>query len=346
MRFAGARVQALLLSTVLLGGSAVAHAEPSAADIETARAEFNAGLGLRDKGDAPGALPHLLTANSLVTTPITAVELGRTQLLVGQLVEALESFMSVARIPPRPNESKNAARAREDASKLATEVEPRIPSLRVRAKAGSATPAVTIDGATISSLAANAPRKLDPGKHEVVVRAEGYVEQAQTVVLVEREARELEVVLVPSAASTTTSTALSSTTTATTTAGVAAAPGPSGDADPTAARKASPLVWIGFGVAGVGAVVGAVTGIATLGKASKVKDECPDQRCTTPAGQSDLDSAHTLGAVSTVSFALAGAGVVVGVIGLLGGSSRSESPTAAHVTPYVGLGGAGLTGSF
>lgn len=338
-------MQALLLSTVLLGGSAVAHAEPSAADIETARAEFNAGLGLRDKGDAPGALPHLLTANSLVTTPITAVELGRTQLLVGQLVEALESFMSVARIPPRPNESKNAARAREDASKLATEVEPRIPSLRVRAKAGSATPAVTIDGATISSLAANAPRKLDPGKHEVVVRADGYVEQAQTVVLVEREARELEVVLVPSAASTT-GTSLSSTTTATTTAGVAAARVPSGDADPTAARKASPLVWIGFGVAGVGAVVGAVTGIATLGKASKVKDECPDQRCTTPAGQSDLDSAHTLGAVSTVSFALAGAGVVVGVIGLLGGSSRADSPTAAHVAPYVGLGGAGLTGSF
>jgi hypothetical protein len=79
----------------------------------------------------------------------------------------------------------------------------------------------------------------------------------------------------------------------------------------------SPLVWIGFGVAVVGAGVGTFTGISAKSK----KDDalatyCNGNKCP-PAADSDLDSASTLATVSTISFVVAAVGAGVGIYGLL-----------------------------
>jgi len=66
--------------------SAVAAAEPSPADKETARGLMAEGRSGRDKGDLKGALKAFAAADSIMHVPTTGVEVARTQAALGQLV--------------------------------------------------------------------------------------------------------------------------------------------------------------------------------------------------------------------------------------------------------------------
>jgi len=103
------------------------------------------------------------------------------------------------------------------------------------------------------------------------------------------------------------------------------------------------LAYVGFSVAGVGLLVGAITGGISLSQQSTLKDECPDDVCA-PEKDDELSTAMTLGHVSTASFVVASVGAALGVIGLfVGGSGSTET---ASIRPYLGPGCAGLKGSF
>jgi hypothetical protein len=60
---------------------------------------------------------------------------------------------------------------------------------------------------------------------------------------------------------------------------------------------------------------------------------------------SKIDSFHTYGNISTVSFIVGGIGVVGGTILLLT-QPKESAPAAARVSAYVGPGSAGVTGTF
>ncbi len=92
------------------------------------------GLELRAKGDAAAALEKLKAAYALVRTPITGIELGRTFMTLGSLVEARETFLSNARIPERPEETARSKAARKDSEELAEQLRTRIPSLASRSR--------------------------------------------------------------------------------------------------------------------------------------------------------------------------------------------------------------------
>jgi hypothetical protein len=83
----------------------------------------------------------------------------------------------------------------------------------------------------------------------------------------------------------------------------------------------------------------------TLTRASALKNECPGGSCLPSA---HLSTTQTLGTVSTVAFAVGGAGLLVGVGALvLGGRDRDRDPSkTASVRPVVGLGHVGLVGGF
>src|SRR3954467_5794820 len=114
-----ARRLAIVLSLSLAASVVVtagpARAEPTAADSETALQLFKDGKALRESGDLAGALGKLRAAYALVQTPITALELGRTQMALGQLVEARDVLLTASRIPVRANESAKAGEARIEA---------------------------------------------------------------------------------------------------------------------------------------------------------------------------------------------------------------------------------------
>jgi hypothetical protein len=335
-RLVGRLLAATALSFALFATSA--HAD-NAGDLETARMLLHEGNDLRAKGDLRAALAKYVAAHAIVYTPITGLEVGRTHLLLGELVEAREALLAVGRIPVKAQESQNATAARIEADRLANELEPRIPTLRlvIEGLPPSATPTLVLDGQTLPIASVGEPRKLNPGKHHVVAKAEGMKEASTDTTLAEGESRSVTLKLEPAMATT------SSTTTSTTSSSESASrvDRPTGTTSST-----PPLVYVGFGIAAAGVVVGGVTGVLALSKGSTLKDACPDAHCG-PSQQDALHDARALGTVSTISFVVAGAGATLGVIGLLTKPSATPPPTtgvSARLT--VGLGTIGLVGSF
>jgi hypothetical protein len=115
---------ALLLSALLL--PVAAHAEPNAADLETARGLYVEGLQLRDAAKLDVSLARFKAAYALAPTPITGLELGRAHALVGDLAEAREVLLAVERMPVLPTESAKAASARVEARSLAEQLRTRL----------------------------------------------------------------------------------------------------------------------------------------------------------------------------------------------------------------------------
>src|SRR5262249_19985166 len=92
-------------------------------------------------------------------------------------------------------------------------------------------------------------------------------------------------------------------------------PGPTTDVPPPSSTPKT-LMIIGFTAAGVGLVVGGITGFLANSKKSTLSDECPNNQCP-PSAHDDLQGAKTMATLSTGGFILAGAGLTLGLIGLL-----------------------------
>lgn len=320
-----------------------ARAEPTAADLESARGLFKKGKELRAAGDLAAALEKFKAAHALAGTPITGVELGRTHMLRREWVEARDAFLAVGRIPTKANESANAKAARAEAAGLAAELEPKIPSLLVSIKGVPvADVTLTIDGVAIPTAAIDEPRRLNPGKHVVVASVTGSdAEERVEIELAEKERKTIVLELAPKPVA---PPPTSAPATATATAAPApAAPAPSVDHGTSSLRPT--LGWIGVGVAGVGIVVGTVTGLDALSRANTAKKRCVDDACP-PDVHGEVDSGRTMGNVSTAAFAIAGVGVVAAVVAFVLVPDDAPKKTGATVRPAIGLGTFGLVGSF
>lgn len=122
----------------------------------------------------------------------------------------------------------------------------------------------------------------------------------------------------------------------------------------TSSSGTNPLVYVGFGLAGVGALVGSLYGADSLHATNTAKDRCVDGRCP-PSSFDFIDQAKTSAAISNVSFGVAIVGLGLGVYGLLAkpSSSKDESAPDYHPAPpgislnvNVGPGSIALTGAF
>ncbi len=104
---------------------------------------------------------------------------------------------------------------------------------------------------------------------------------------------------------------------------------------PQPGAEASPLRTVGWVLASVGAaslVVGGVTGIMTLDRASTVKDHCDGDLACDPEGTSAASSGKTLSLVSTIT-------VIAGVVGLgAGGALLLTTSPAKKTATTIGPG--------
>jgi hypothetical protein len=308
-----------------------AHADPSASDRETARRLMAEGRERRDARDLQTALQSFQAADAIMQVPTTGVEVARTQILLGQLVEARDKLLAVVRFPRTPREPKPFAEARVRAAAMSDEIAPRIPSLRIviRGAPEGSTTKVSVDGINVATESLVEPRSVNPGHHVVIARVVGGGRREATVDVREGASQEVVLALPQQAVAQTPSSATS-------------APAP-----PPPPSRSHALAWVGFSIAGAGIATGAVTGLLAMSKlnaartAGCVGNECP------PSTYPDLDSAGTFATVSTVGFIVGGAGAALGVVGLLvGGRGSSEESTARTVTPWLGAGSAGLRGTF
>ena len=132
----------------------------------------------------------------------------------------------------------------------------------------------------------------------------------------------------------------------------AAEPATEAESPSPATRSHSPtlLTWTGVGVGVVGLVAGTVAGVMSMSKKSALQGECANDICG-PSSYADYSAANSLATVSTVGFIAAGAGAVVATITLIVGhrspGAGGAAPAAARTfQPSIGLGGAGLSGTF
>jgi hypothetical protein len=293
-------------------------------EIDMARNLMDEGDAKLERGDFRGALRSYRAAHTIMNVPTTGIDVARMEAKLGRLVEARKVALEVVRMPTKPQEPKPFVEARSDAQLLADALETRIPRLMIELKgaAVSAQIEVRIDGHTVPSEEVNSPIPVDPGKHEVSVSVSGAEPEIETVTLAETEKRTVTF----------------------------------GDGDSTSTsdkpvRRTSPLVFVGFGLGGVGLIAGAITGGMSLSRASDVEAICPGGMC---ANQAALDkakptneAAFTLANVSNVAFAVGLLGVGLGVTGLVlsrGEAKKSENAATWHV--FVAPNGAGVRGTF
>jgi hypothetical protein len=331
--------------TLALGASALLPpaearaAEPSAADRATARTLAQEGyLALRDK-DYATAADRFGRAVALVHAPTLLRDLARAQVGLGKLVDAHENYSLIIREGVAPDAPAPWVQAVADAKAEIVAIPPRLPWVTITVT-GPSDPVVTIDGVTVAAASLGVKRPADPGKHEIRAAAKGYYTAKKVVVLKEGESVNIGFELED-------------------------AP-PEADPEPVEAPVAAPVdtptepAWrkpaiiSAFAVGGAGLVLGGVTGAMALSKHSKLSTDCPGGTCGADH-KAELDSYHTVGKLSTIGFVVGGVGAAAGVVLLLvkpRSSSDVAEPTARQerkklsMTPFVGLGCAGVEGTF
>lgn len=328
--------------------SAAAQEQPQAENVAAARALGLQGIQMADSGDCKGAIEKLSRAESLYHAPSILGRLGECQVMVGQIVLGTENLNRVVREELAPTAPKAFRDAKERAKGVLNTALPKIARLTVKVDPADAKPQVTVAGTPIPAALIGVERPTDPGTHEVVIAAPGYLEQRKSVTLAEGGSQELAVILEkdPNAAAAPPPPAPPPP--------VVVAPPPAPAAD-TAPKKSNTLAYVALGVGGAGLVVGGITGFLALGKKGDLEG-CKEERCPT-SQQDTLDSAKTMATVSTVGFAVGFVGIGAGVVLLLtggGGGSASSAKThvakhewrGVHVEPWLGSDQAGLQGTF
>ena len=228
------------------------------------------------------------------------------------------------------------AEIRSECGRLLEEVETGMPTIVITAEdeAGHdiADVRVTLDGNPLVETLDGKPIPFDPGAHQLRFERSGSPPIEQKIIVKAGEKyRAVKIRFEPDGEAGASPTTGSPTDQ------------PPDSSEPAESSGISPLVYVGFAVAGVGAIVGGITGGISLSQASDLKDDCPENACAMDRGE-DIDSMMTLGHVSTVSFIVAGVGAGVAVVSLiLGGSEASET---GSIRPVLGPGFLGMGGSF
>lgn len=329
----------LVLTTLLASASAFslpsfAQEEPSSSDVAAARALGQEGVKLADAGNCAEAIDKLARAEKLFHAPTTLERLGECQVQVGKIVDGSENLNKVARETLPPNAPSAFVFAQERARKILAEAKPKIAKLKIAVAAPpDAQMSVKVDGEHVPVANLNTNRPIDPGEHVVEVSAPGYKTASGKVTLPEGGSDSIALTLEidPNAPK-----VVASPTPATTTE-------PKGDKATTSegSSRVPAYAALGLGVVGIG--VGTVFGILASGKKSDLETACPNSVCP-PGEQDTIDSGKTLGTVSTVGFIVGAVGLVAGTYLFL--TSGPKSRAAAPKPTWIGLGGAGINGTF
>jgi hypothetical protein len=322
-----------------------AHAQDQQAEnIAAARTLGIQGVQLAEAGKCNEAIEKLARAEALYHAPTILGRLGECQVNVGQIVLGSENLNKVVREQLAPNAPKAFHDAQARAKKALEAALPRISHLTVEIEPTDVDATVTVGGATVPKALIGAERPTDPGSHEVVATAQGYLPAKTNVSLSEGSRHSIKLRLEPDP----NAVAAQPAEPAVTPPPAPVTPPPA--TPPPAAESNKTPSYVLFGVGGVGIIVGSVTGLMAIQKKGEL--DCPDNECR-GSNADKLDSANTTALVSTIGFGVGIASAALGTILLFTGKSEGPGPApSAKYEPglraraFVGLGSVGVAGSF
>lgn len=321
-----------LVAAALVAVATLALAPPEAraqpVDLETKSAARKLGIDgqkLLEAGNVAGALEKFNLADSLVPAPTLGLRAARCLALLGRLVEASERYLDVTRMQLDRNAPAVMRKAQAEALAERDKLVPTLPSLDVTVEGPTgAGVTVIIDTRAVPPALLGQKRPVDPGTHRVEAkRADTTV--AREVALKLGEAGQVTLKLPP-----------------------LPVPVKIKPPDPFPYRTVG-FIGVGVGVAGL--LFGGVNGILALTTEQKLVIRCGTDRLCPPAAWPQADTFDLMRAFTTAGFIIGASGLAVGIPFLIAapGPPRpgaTETPPAARIDPWIGLGAAGVRGTF
>jgi hypothetical protein len=329
------RVSRLALALLLATAPALAQStgprrEPTAEDRATARALAAEGYQALKNGEYELAVDRFQRAEALVHAPTLLVDLARSLVGLGRLVEAHENYQLVIREGPSNTVPWSWQKAYENAVKEDAELEPRLAWITIEVY-GHDNPTVKIDGKEISSAAIGVKRAIDPGRRTIYVEAPGLIPVEKTVDLPEGASAKIALTLLEEDAP----------------------PQPpkveivTANASSSESSYKLPMM-IAFGVGAAGFVASGVTGALMLGQRSELKEQCDAERRCPSSVEGHLSKYRTYGTISAITLGVGVAGAATGLtLFLLDKKKDKERPPGrVALQPSILPGYVGVEGSF
>jgi hypothetical protein len=325
-------------------------APEESAKIEQARAAFAQGIELARQGRWVDALAELTRSNALHPHAVTTYNIGYCERSLGRYTRARKMLSKAL----ADNQASGGQELSEDltsaATKLLSEAAQQVATINVTIR--PATAALKVDGRPLELVSASGARPvasastrevgeaevapaesfdllIDPGTHEFVVSASDH-----DVTVITRSFEPGSHAAIQ----------LTGHQEPEPTAAVASPP----RALPPASKPNRAPAWIAFGVGGLGAVVGSVSGALAFAQKGRVADACPDAASCADKRRTGNREAD----ISTGSFIVFGAGAIVGtILFMTAGKQHTNSADASthakrYLRPFVGSGTLGVDGSF
>lgn len=164
----------------------------------TARAAYMEGIKLQDAGQCPEAIPRFETAQKFFAAPTHLLHLGQCQAATGKLVEASETYETLARVALAKDAPDAFRQAQEDGKAELSKIRPRIPTLKIQLTPDAKTLSslvVKLNGNAIPNEVVGLARPVNPGLYTVTVWAAGYKEASAKVEVGEGTAKAADIKL-------------------------------------------------------------------------------------------------------------------------------------------------------
>ena len=329
-----------------------AHSAAAQGDLErgAARDAANSGRAAFDAGQYEQAIDSFSHAEQLVHAPPHLLFLARSQVKLGRLVAARETYLKITREVLTAKAPKAFVDAHTAAEQEQAALEARLPSVTVKVQGASASDvSLEMDGAALPAAMIGIPLPADPGKHVFKASSASAESEPVSITVVEASKQTVTLSLHPSAGRAPSAPPPTSSQASTTL--------NSSQVKGSGLRIAS---YVSFGVGAVGLGLGTVFLLkahSTRNSADQLFASCnatsPAGKCADRTTQGQIDSkdndADGQGTLAATSLIVGGAGLAAGIVFLvLDGHHAQESAqrNTPRIIPVVGLGSVGLLGSF
>jgi hypothetical protein len=330
---------AALLAAPLPGRQAAAQpaaAQPSKEQVKKATSHFEKGSRLYDQKKFALALTEFKSSYDTVKSPNSRLYVARCMAQLGETREAwLEFDATATEADERARTEDKYAPTRDTARLERDELNAKIGLVTVEVKNADPTAKLRVGGNEVAAERWGKPVPVAPGDVEVVLEPASGSPVREQVAVAAGESKQVSVDAAPPAAPPPVA--------------VASADAEADAGPPTDRSKLRPWAYVAGGVGVAGLVMFTVAGIMSRSTYSDLEESCGSGPC--PADrQDDIDSGQTQQTLANVGLVVGIVGVGAGVTLFLlsrGGSAAPPTETGkVTLTPEIGLGRAGVRGTF